>query len=317
MSIIITGSLAYSNILTFPGSLSKRLHLNDTHVLKAFFYLDRNIKMFGGSAGNIAYTLKLLGEDPCIIAAVGDDFDQYRTRLESMQISTASIRQHKGEETASSIIIVDQEGNQIIAFFPGAARHGIELDIPHTSKDKDSLLVIASAPPPVVVKRYTEAIRLKIPYIFAPGHAVGGLTKTELRDGYRNSLVTIFNDYEWRDFQQRANKQLPTMLEHGVTIAITRAEAGSMIYTRDQEYFIPIAKHAKLISPYGAGDAYTAGLVYGITRAWDWQIIGQVASVAASFVVESYGSQEHMFTQEVFNRRYSESYHAQSPLDPQ
>ncbi|MDZ4221524.1 MAG: carbohydrate kinase family protein, partial [Patescibacteria group bacterium] len=299
MSIIITGSVAYNNILNFPGSFSKRLHLDDVHVLNAFFYLDRSVKMFGGSAGNIAYTLKLLGEEPGIIAAVGDDFDQYRTRLESMEISTNGIRQYKGEETASATIIVDQEDNQIIAFFPGAARHGIELDIPHTSKNQDALLVIAAAPPPVIVKRYTEAIRHKIPYIFAPGHAIGGLTKTELRDGYRNSLVTLFNDYEWRDFQARANKQLSTMLEQGVTVAITRGDAGSMVYTRDQEYFIPIAKRAKLVSPYGAGDAYMAGMVYGITRAWDWQVIGQVASVAASFAVESYGPQEHMFTQEV------------------
>ncbi|MBI2050249.1 MAG: carbohydrate kinase family protein [Parcubacteria group bacterium] len=316
MSIIVTGSVAYNHILNFPGRFSTRLHLDDVHVLNAFFYLDQSLTMLGGSAGNIAYTLKLFGEEPHVIAAVGRDFERYRHRFESLQISTRQIQEFKDEATASATIIVDRDDNQIIAFLPGAARHCIELDVPNGSQSRDALLIIiAAAPPQVIVKRCTEAVRLGIPYIFAPGSAIGGLTKTELRDGYRSSLVSMFNDYEWKEFQERARKDLPAMLQHGITVAITRGEAGSMIYTKDQEYFIPIARRDKVISPFGAGDAYLAGLALGVARAWNWQDAGQVASVAASFAVETFGPQEHMFTLDAFNRRYHASYQQKSPLE--
>lgn len=317
MNIIITGSLAYDRIMNFPGRFRDHILPDNIHILSVSFVLDRFADRFGGTAGNVAYNLKLLGLEPKIIGAVGGDFTRYQSRLLALGIDTSGITVFPNEQTSVANVITDMDDNQISAFFPGVSGRGNELDLPLSAAPDETLLLVTPSSRSEMIKRCTEAAQRRIPYIFSPGQQITTLTKDELRFACVNSLVAGFNDYEWQLFQEKTGLPLEQILNRGIVVVVTRGHVGSNIYARGQTYFIPVAHRDTVKDPTGAGDAYLAGLAAGISQAWDWQTAGQVASTAASFAVERQGSQEHMFTLEAFNKRYGQSYRAPSPFNHQ
>ncbi len=315
MSIIISGSLVYDRLLAFDGYFRDAIRPDEIPILSAFLPIHEINELYAGTAGNIAYNVKLLGDNPHIIAAAGIDFGRYHNRLKALGINTDTIVIFEKEMTASSVTIVDREHNQVVAFSAGAARCGIDVDIPPDVSADDSIVVIAASAPEEMVKRYTECIHRGLPYLFAPRYVMAKLTRDELYYGYQHSLVSIFNPYDWQLFEKKTGKRVPNLLNGTGAVVITRGNAGSTIYTRTGDYFIPIAQRNKTNKPFGAGDAYVAGLASALVRGWDWQTCGQVASTIASFVMESHGTQDHMFTMDLFNRRYRVSYNAKSPFE--
>lgn len=313
MSILVSGILGYDRIMNYPGWFKDRIQPRATHLLNGFFLIDNVHEFLGGNAGNVAYNLKLIGENPHLFSAVGADFDRYYKRFMALGINTDELMPFTDEQSALSTILVDRDDNRMIGFHPGAARHNIEIDLPNNAPQ--DLLVIGASSADEVVKRYREAQARNIPYIFAPAHTIEHMSKEDLCYGYQQSLVTLFNDYEWERFREKTGKKLERILSYGVTVIITRGDAGSMIYTSNQHYSISIAERKKIISPFGAGDAYLAGIAAGVLHAFDWQVTGQIAATLASFSIETLGAQEHTFTMDLFNRRYRSSFHAPSPFE--
>lgn len=314
MNIVVTGSLAYDRIMDFPGRWRDHILPDKIHILNVSFTLKRMQERFGGTAGNIAYNLRLLGLDPRIVSAVGSDFRRYYQYLNNLEVSVQHIKSFPSEFTAIANIITDLDDNQITAFYPGALDYGTEVEMPRDLRGENNFLIVAPSSPAEMFKRCQEAITDGNPFMFDPGQQITALSKETLELGALNSKISVFNDYEWQMFKNKTGLDFNSLTSRGVVVAVTQGEEGSVIYTKDGEYNISAVKVDKLEDPTGAGDAYRAGIALGFVNNWDWQTTGQVAATIASYVVEHYGTQEHRFTIEEFNGRYKENFGERSPL---
>ncbi|MBI2050265.1 MAG: carbohydrate kinase family protein [Parcubacteria group bacterium] len=315
MNIAVTGSLAYDRIMDFNDRFRNHIIPDKIHMLNVSFVLERLEEKFGGTAGNIAYNLKLLGFDPVIIGSVGKDFGRYAEYLKSLSIGTSHITTHEDEYTAVATIITDLDDNQISAFYPGALGRGGESGIPRQFGRGDFLVVAASSKQEII-KRCKEARDRKIPYLFDPGQQMTALSTEELLYGAETAAIAIFNDYEWQMFREKAGVELEDLTSKGTVVMVTQGAQGSVIYSKDLDYDLEIgaAKPREVIDPTGAGDAFRAGIVAGYMNEWSWKETGQVAATIASYAVEKYGTQEHCFTMREFKERYKKNFNAESPL---
>lgn len=314
MKILVTGSLAYDRIMDFPGRFKEHILPDKIHILNVSFTLNRFEEQFGGTAGNIAYNLKLLGLEPVILGAAGSDFGRYQEYLKKKGISVERIAIDDNEYTAVGHIITDLDDNQITAFYPGAYQRSVSLDIPKEFRSQDSLLIVAPSSKQEIAKRCQEAKASQLPYIFDPGQQIIALSPEEAVFGATNSKVSIFNDYEWQVFSEKSGLALSDLTGKGIVVIVTRGQEGSIIYTAGREYQISVAKPERVEDPTGAGDAYRSGIVAGIINNWDWQIAGQVAATIASFAVEHYGTQRHEPSLEQVRERYQKSFQNNCPL---
>lgn len=308
MRIIVSGSLAYDRIMDFPGRFREHILPDKIHLLNVSFTLDKFAEKFGGTAGNIAYNLKLLGDNPAVLAAVGRDFRPYFRDLSIMEIDSRHIKSFNDEYTAVANIITDLDDNQITAFYPGATRRGVELDMPPELKNPDNFLIAAPCLPSEMKKRCVEATEVGMKYLFDPGQQITSFAAQDLANCAKDAFLLVFNDYEWQLFRSKAKLDLDDFTSQGRVVAVTQGEEGSTIYAPEDTYNIPSVKASKVADPTGAGDAYRAGLGLGIKNDWPWQITGQMAATVASFAVEQYGTQEHKFTIEELNQRYEENF---------
>ena len=314
MNIIITGSISYDRIMDFPGRFKEHILPDKIHILNVSFTLNRFEEQFGGTAGNIAYNLKLLGLEPIIVAAAGGDFGCYAERLEKIGIKTKHVAIFENDQTATAQMITDLDDNQISAFYPGALAFGSQVGIPEEFKNKENLLIIAPSTKQEIAKRCQEAKASQLPYIFDPGQQIIALSPEEAVFGAANSKVSIFNDYEWQVFSDKSKLSLTDLTGKGIVVIVTRGQEGSIIYTLEREYKISAANPEQVEDPTGAGDAYRAGIIAGIVNNWDWQIAGQLASTIASFAVEHYGTQRHEPTLEQIRERYQKSFQNNCPI---
>ncbi len=313
MQLIVTGSLAYDRIMDFPDRFKNHILPDKIHVLNVSFVLQKLEERFGGTSGNIAYNLSLLGLDPLLVGVLGGvDSERYLKHFEACNIDTQHIRVFEHEHCAHAHIISDMDGNQITAFYPGALIHGHEHPLPHIKGD--ALLVIAPSSKEEMCKRRLEAKQQDIPYVFDPGQQITALSPEESIDCARDARVAIFNDYEWELFQKKTGLSKKDVLDYDTVLIVTGGRAGSMIYEKEKEYRIGVAQAHNVIDPTGAGDAYRAGLLAGMAYGWDWQTTGQVAATISSFVVENYGTQEHAPTMQDLQERYEKHFAHPWPL---
>ncbi len=305
MNIVVSGSLAYDRIMSFQGYFSDHILPDKLHVLNVCFQVNGMKEKYGGTAGNIAYSLALLGEKPVISATIGQDYARYFKWFEEHGISTEKIKIIDQEFTAGAYITTDLADNQITGFNPGAMQYPAGFDF-EDLKPQDTLAIISPGNMDDMIN-YPAACRQKnIPYIFDPGQSIPVWDAKELVRAIEGSMILIVNDYEFELIVDKTGLKKERLL--GITGAIitTLGEEGSQVFTAEREIKIRPAKNRQVSDPTGAGDAYRGGLLCGLSRGLDIEQSAKMGSVCASFAVECYGTQEYSYTPDEFNERLRE-----------
>ena len=300
--IIVSGSLAYDRIMDFPGHFSDHILPEKIHSINVCFQVNGMKEKFGGTAGNIAYALKLMGETPVISAAIGQDYQRYFDWLAKNGLSIENIKIIADEFTAGAYITTDKADNQITGFNPGAMRYSSELDFAQFKPSKIMLIVSPGNLDDMV--SYPRACKKKkIDYIFDPGQSLPMLDAKDVVQAIEGCRILICNDYELDLIMSKTEMDEGELLERAKTIIVTMGEMGSRLYTPEGEIKIPAAKAKQVVDPTGAGDAYRGGLISGLLRGKDIEESARMGSACASFAVECYGTQSYSFTAKEFEER--------------
>lgn len=301
--IFISGSLAYDVIMDFPGSFRDHILPEQLHILNVSFGVTSLQRHFGGTAGNIAFSLKMLGGLPLIAASLGNDGLDYIKHLMTQDIPVSSIKQYKNLPTACAHIMTDRQHNQIAAFYFGALAK-VPLRASSILKKKCSLAIIAPTHKDAMLKHLKNAVLKRVPIMFDPGQAITMLSAAELRFCISRSRFLIGNDYEMQLVMTKTGWNESQILKHVSVIIITLGSQGSKLLTRDGEIRVDACRVRAAIDPTGAGDAYRAGFVAGYSRGYNFTICAKIGSVAAAYVVERVGTQHHHFSHTQFRKRY-------------
>lgn len=298
--------MAYDTIMVFHDKFKNHILPEKVHMLNVSFLVPMIRREFGGCAGNIAYNLKLLGEKPYIMATVGHDFEPYAQWLNCCQISTEYIKTCDDHYTGQAYITTDEDDNQITAFHPGAMNSSHENSVPD---DLEISIGIVSPDGKQGMQQHAKEFFDKgIPFIFDPGQGMPMFDGNELLELLDQATYATFNDYESELMQEKTGLSLEQLAERVEALIITMGGEGSKIYTAGQCIEIPSAKAKQLADPTGCGDAYRAGLLYGIMNQFDWETTGRIASLLGSIKIEHHGTQNHSFNLDDFKSRYFESF---------
>jgi adenosine kinase len=308
MRIIVTGSIAFDYLMTFPGSFAEQLIPEKLDRLSVSFLVDSMEKRRGGCAPNIAYTLALLGERPALMATAGQDFGEYRAWLDAAGVDTSLVREVPGKFTASFFCSTDQQNNQIASFYIGAMAEAGELSF-RTAGDCD-LAIIAPNEPMAMIQYAEECRTLGIRHIYDPGQQCARQSGEELRAGIIGASILICNDYEFELIRQKTGLDAADVLERSEAVVVTRGEEGSRIVLRDGTIDVPVVPETRIVDPTGVGDAYRGGFLKGLAIGADWEVCGRLGSVAATFALEHLGGQSHAYTWDEFVDRYEDHFGA-------
>jgi adenosine kinase len=311
MQIFVSGSLAYDRIMDFPEKFSDHILPDKIHILNVCFMVNGLKEQFGGTAGNIAYNLALLGEQPFILATAGKDFHSYKNWLSEHGLRLDAIRIISDEFTAGAYITTDKADNQITGFNPGAMKYPCLYGI-DGAKPQETLAIVAPGNLEDMISYSKSYKERNIPYIFDPGQSIPALSTDALIDALTGSKLFISNDYELEMVMRSTGMQKSDLLEKTEAIITTLGERGSLISTPGEDVQIPAIPVAQVLDPTGAGDAFRAGLIKGLVMGKSLVIASQMGSVCAGYSVECQGTQCHRFSQEEFWKRYEENF---SPMD--
>lgn len=307
MSIYVSGSLAYDRIMNFPDKFSNHILPDKLHILNVCFLVQDLEERFGGTAGNIAYSLALLDEKATILAAAGSDYGRYQSWLQKHGISQDGIRTVQEAPTASAYITTDYADNQITAFNPGA------MNVPtngfFTDFDTSSGLAIVSPGNLQDMEKYPEIYRKKgIPFIFDPGQNIPAFSGAQLKAMIKGSQILIANDYELSLIMQSTGLDKSGLLQLTSAIITTLGEEGCVVTAQSSEQKIPAVKVKDAKDPTGCGDAFRSGLIKGLLLDKDLKDAAKLGATCASFCVEHKGTQEHRFTLDQFWDRCASAY---------
>ena len=306
MSALICGSFAYDTIMIFPDQFKNHILPDKVHMLNVAFLVPELRREFGGCAGNIAYNLKLLGDDPIPMGTVGNDFASYASWMDKHHINRRHVHVKEGSYTAQAFITTDIDDNQITAFHPGAMNLAHETPI-NEAKDI-SLAIVAPDGRDGMIQHAQQLHEAGIPFIFDPGQGLPMFDGDDLLTFAKQATYIALNDYEAQLFQDRTGLSPEEIAEHVEALIITRGGEGSHIYTDGKRIDIPCAKAEKLTDPTGCGDSYRAGLIHGIMHGKDWETTGRIASLLGAIKIEQHGTQNHKFTMEEFAARFEENF---------
>lgn len=307
MKMILTGSLAVDRIMNFPGEFSEHILPDKIHQLNVSFNLTSFEERRGGTAANIAYTLSLLGERAHIVASAGNDFDEYKAYLDKQNIDTSGIEISRDTPTANCTIITDQSDNQITGFFMGAMGLTTHADL--RSEDAKNTVVVLSPGNKEDMLTYTaQAREVGLRTIFDPGQTLPFLEVDEIRTLLDGAFMLTVNDYELGMIVQRTEmteQEIASLVE---VLVVTKGKEGSEITTEGNTVSVSACSVSNVVDPTGAGDAFRAGFLKGMSNGKGWKECAELGSVAASFAIAHYGTQEHTFTMEEFCERYKKNY---------
>jgi adenosine kinase len=305
--IIVSGSLAYDRIMDFPGYFSDHILPEKIHVLNICFQVNGVKEKFGGTAGNIAYSLSLMGEKPEISATFGQDYQRYRDWLAENGISTRNIRIIEDEFTACAYITTDRSDNQITGFNPGAMRHSSSLDFDRLDP-QDTLMIISPGNLEDMINYPLLCKDKGIDYIFDPGQSLPMLEAKDLAQAIEGCRILISNDYELDLIMNKTGLNKKALVERAGAVIVTMGELGSKVFKPNKEISIPAVKPRKIEDPTGAGDSYRGGLISGLVQGLEIEQCARMGSVCSSFAVESYGTQEYRFSPEEYDGRLKRFY---------
>lgn len=302
MKIVVTGSIAFDYLMSFPGKFTEHFLPDHLERVSLSFLVDSMDKRRGGCAPSIAYTLALLGERPLLMATAGEDFGEYREWLEAAGVDTTHVRQIAGKFTASFFCTTDQHNSQIASFYTGAMADAGELSFRTVG---DCELAIISPNDPGAMLQYADECRtLGIPHIFDPGQQCARMSGDELREGLVGATAVICNDYEFEILSQKTGLAERDILEHSQALVITRGAHGSSVMTRAGRIDVSAVPPRRIVDPTGVGDAYRGGLMKGLALGLPYELAARFGSVAASFALEHLGGQSHAYTWTEFKARY-------------
>lgn len=306
-NIYISGSLAYDRIMDFPGRFSDHILPDKIHILNVCFTVNGMVEKYGGTAGNIAYSLSLLGEVPLILATIGKDYDRYFDWLKEHRISFDNIKIIPSEFTAGAYITTDRADNQITGFNPGAMKYQTDYSFEAAAPGKTIVLIAPGNLQDMI--NYAGKCKAKnIQYICDPGQSLTLWDGPALREWISGSLILISNDYELELIMKITGLDRKGLLGLTGTIITTLGEKGSVVNSKGTETGIPVVQVAEVVDPTGAGDAYRAGLVKGLATDMDIIVSAQFGAVSASYAIEHYGTQEHSYTYQDFIERYRKNF---------
>jgi len=307
MNIIVSGSLAYDRIMDFPGYFSDHILPGKIHVLNVCFQVNGMREKFGGTAGNIAYALSLIGKKPLISATIGHDYHRYFDWMMKNGISTEGIKVIEQEFTAGAYITTDLADNQITGFNPGAMKYSSSLQFDRFSPE-DTIAIISPGNLDDMVTYPRICKERNIRYIFDPGQSLPLLDAKDVADAIDGCRILISNDYELDLIVQKTGLSREELIRHAGIVIVTLGEAGSQVMTTKGRIDVPVVKPRKVEDPTGAGDAYRGGLIGGLVHGKDIELCARMGSVCASFAVECYGTQDYTFSMEEFEERLRKSF---------
>ncbi|KAF0181789.1 MAG: adenosine kinase [Nitrospirae bacterium] len=303
MNIYVSGSMAYDRIMDFPGRFADHIMPDKIHILNVCFTVNGMTEKLGGTAGNIAYTLALLGEKPTLVATIGKDYATYFERLNDNGIATDSLTIVQDEFTAGAYITTDKADNQITGFNPGAMKRPARYDFSGADA-ANSIGIIAAGNLEDMAELAATYRHKRIPFICDPGQSLTAWTGDSLREWIDGCAILITNDYEFELVMKMTGLKREDLFSLAETVIITLGEKGSLIVTSDAEVPVPAAPVADVLDPTGAGDAYRAGLLKGMLMGRPLAVAGRMGAVASAYAIEQYGTQEHRFAWDDFSARY-------------
>ena len=301
MNILICGSLAFDNIMVFPDRFKNHILPEQIHILNVAFLVPEMRREFGGCAGNIAYNLMLLGGDPLIMATVGDDAPPYLERLDALGLSRAHVRHVPGTFTAQAFITTDLDDNQITAFHPGAMTFS---HLNKVDRANAGLGIVAPDGREGMMQHARDFAAAGVPFIFDPGQGMPMFSGDELLDFMALATYACFNDYEAKLLTERTGHSLEHLAGGVEALIVTRGGEGSDIYANGRRLDIPCVAADEVLDPTGCGDAYRAGLLYGIANGMDWESTGRLAAVMGAIKIAHRGGQNHQPSREEIGERY-------------
>ena len=316
MNVIVTGSIAYDYLMTFPGRFAEHILPEQIERLSVSFLVDEMRRQRGGCAANIAYNLALLGERPRVMATVGQDFGEYRAWLEQHGVDTSLIRDELDLFTASFFVSTDQDGNQIASFYTGAMARARDLSFHDLEAGQIDLVTISPNDPQAMVKCAAECRELSIPYLYDPSQQIVRLSGDELRAGLEGCSLLVVNEYEFEMLRERTGLT-PDEIRSAPARAcvITLGAEGSRVWAEGNVYDIPAVLPDWADDPTGVGDAFRAGFIKGLSTDLSWEVAGRMGALAATYVIEQPGAQSHHYTLAEFVARYRKFFEDEGALE--
>jgi adenosine kinase len=306
MKSLICGSLAFDTIMSFEGRFSEALLADQLHKINVAFLVPGLRREFGGCAGNIAYNLKLLGGDPVIMATIGQDGAPYRERLDQLHISQQCIKTVDASYTGQAFITTDADSNQITAFHPGA------MTFSHHNQVADagdvSIAIVAPDGRDGMLQHAQQCGERKVPFIFDPGQGLPMFNGEELKTFIDQATYVAVNDYEAELLTERTGLTLADIAERVSALIVTRGEQGAEIFAGGENISIPCVKVDQVVDPTGCGDAFRAGLLFGLTNDMDWPTTGRLSSLMGALKIVCQGGQNHVLSRAEIDDRFYQAF---------
>lgn len=315
MDILITGSVAYDYLMTFPGLF--RDHLLEEHLEKISlsFLVDGLVRRRGGIAPNIAYTLALLGSRPRVMATVGKDFEEYGAWLQAKGVDISEIKIIEDKFTASFFATTDQSNAQIASFYPGAMEDAAQLSL-HDLKGQSPDLVVISPNDPLAMEKYIEECQeLGLAYVYDPSQQIVRVEGEALRAGLQGAEAMFVNEYEFELVKKKTGLEHREILSQLNFMVVTLGPKGAVVYHKEGQEEIEAVRTDHIVDPTGGGDAFRGGFLTGYRLGLDWRICGELGSLAATYCLENDGPQSHTFEIDEFVARFRQHYQDEGILD--
>ncbi len=314
MDILLTGSVAYDYLMTFPGLFKEQILPERLESISLSFLVDSMSKQRGGVAPNIAYSMALLGQKPRVMATVGEDFGDYRAWLDAKGVDTTLMEVVPGLFTASFFATTDQASAQIASFYPGAMGVASSQSLKNL-QSKPDLVIVSPNAPDAMMKFPAECHELGIKYLYDPSQQVLRLEGSELARDMEGAYFLFCNDYEFGLISKKTGWSLDQILEHVKVLVITRGKDGADLYMDGESVHIPTVPEDEIVDPTGVGDAFRGGFLAGYSHGFDWKLCGEIGSLAAVYCLEQRGPQSHSYTREEFVARFRRHFDDGGKLD--
>jgi adenosine kinase len=308
MDILITGSVAYDYLMTFPGFFKEHLLAEHLEKISLSFLVETLIRRRGGIAPNIAYTLALLGARPRVLATVGEDFEEYRAWLEEQGVDTLNIKVVPGKYTASYFCTTDKTNAQVASFYPGAMADATELSLHELAGIKPDLVVVSPNEPAAMERTVRECKELAVPYIYDPSQQIIRFDGEILRRGVESARALFVNEYEFELIKDKTKLTVEDLMMQLEFMVVTLGPKGATVYYDGAQTTVEAVPTDKIVDPTGGGDAFRGGFLTGYRLGLDWETCARLGSLAATYCLENEGPQAHHFTREEFLARYRQFY---------
>lgn len=315
MRTVITGSIAYDYLMTYPGEFKDMLFAESLDHISVSFLVDDMTRHRGGIAANIAYTLALLGERPLLVGTAGQDFGEYRTALEQAGVDTSGTRIYDDLFTASFFVSTDRKNNQIASFYTGAMARASDLKLGKIVDPRSDLVVISPNDPRAMEDYVAYCQSADVRYVYDPSQQVARADGEVLARGLDGAFLLIVNQYEFTALSAKTGLSQAQILGKVENLIITLGDKGADIFLPGQTIHIDAVPEDRIVDPTGVGDAFRAGLLKGIAAGWPWELSGRVGALAAVYVLEERGTQNHHFTPAEFVHRFRKHYDDHGLLD--